>query len=128
MDNTCTVRITGRKHANALNSMESNYYRYVTGRIRNADGTHYRQFKFVVCVDADDIWASLDNQDADDYTEADVTGCLNEAETAMLESINSWADVKEFYSLCQDSLNRHYSNFKHEYEWAKALKWLHSAH
>lgn len=124
-----SAKITSRKESSALNSMESNYYRYVTGRIYNADKSYYRTFKFVVCIDSADVWESVKgNGETYDYTTKDVQDCLNQAEWSIVDLIRGYDldSNRNFYEECQSSLSRHYRAFKYEYVFAKGLMSLKS--
>lgn len=118
-----TIKVTRRVHSNAVNNMECNYYRYVTGRIYNGDNTQYRPFRFVVVAYGDDIWEYTGNQN---YTREDIFRCLDEFEFAIFDLIKGFDgdDIADFYHACSVSLEKHYRSFRYEYDWARALKSL----
>ena len=97
---------THKKILEVNNSMCHNYYYVQYGRIYNAEHKRYRKFKFVEWFDIFDV---MEYFEKDSVTQQEIAEFANETAWSMCEmfanSIKSYDDCKEFYELCNKTIN-----------------------
>lgn len=105
------IKITKRRLLwHQRNDMCCNWYWEVRGRIINDTKTRYRKFHFVVHYDYDDVaeWFEPDNDVCPAITDKMHREYLDELSWAQFtDFIKSYDDCKEFYELCQESIDRY---------------------
>lgn len=105
------IKITKRRLLwHQSNDMCCNWYWEVRGRILNDTKTRYRKFGFVVHYDYDDVaeWFEPDNDECPAITDKMHREYLDELAWAQFtDFIKSYDDCKEFYKLCQESIDRY---------------------
>lgn len=97
------IKITKRtKLLEQNNEMCHNYYYLINGKILNDEKKRYRPFKFVLFFDCFDI---QEYYEKDYYTNDDLRNYIDELCFGFTQYIKSYDDCKEFYEMCNESIN-----------------------
>lgn len=84
------------------NEMCHNYYYLINGKILNDEKKRYRPFKFVLSFDVFEIQEYFEQ---DYYTKENLRDYINMLCDYYLQFIKSYDDCKEFYEMCNESIN-----------------------
>lgn len=96
------IKITKRTLLKEINNdMVHSFYYLINGRIQNEDKTKYRRFKFIVWFDVMDIQEYFEK---DSYTQTDIREYLDIVIECHTATIKSYDDCKEFYNLCNETI------------------------
>lgn len=99
------IKITKRQLLKEVNNdMVHAFYYLVYGRIYNSSKTRYKKFKFVVHFEA---WEIQEYFEQDGYTEESKREFIEEMIFCYIGAIKSYDDMKDFYELCNDTINRY---------------------
>lgn len=86
------------------NDMVANEYWLVAGKIYNDDKTFSKRFRLVIWYDLQDVQEYFDKDYA---TEKDKKLYLDELIYSYTDTINDYKDTKEFYDLCNNTINNY---------------------
>lgn len=84
------------------NDKAHNFYYLINGKILNDEKTRYRPFKFVLFFDAFEI---QEYYEQDYYSKEDLKNFIDELCFSYTQHIKSYDDCKEFFEICNDSIN-----------------------
>lgn len=98
-----TINITKRqKLYEENNCMCYNFYYLIHGRIINKEKTKYKKFRFVLWFDVFDLHEYY--SDCENITEDMKKDFIEELIFGYTQFIKSYNDVKDFYDLCNQSI------------------------